>query len=114
MSDTPNFAPHFTPGLHRQYPETRALLRQSGEPPPPATKTVRQIIEEVAAKHGVTVLELLSIRRKPKICTARREAYYRCSTETTLSFPTIGKHFGGRDHSTIIHGAAQYRKDMGL
>ena len=72
--------------------------------------TIAQIIAEVAAKHGLTVVDMHSERKRSTICWARQEAYWRCINETTCSTVTIGRCFGGRDHSTIIHGAKVYAK----
>ena len=113
--DGVNMIPHFQVGLYRRYPETRALLMvYPTEPLMPVTKTVRQIVEEVAIKYGVTLIEMLSMRTPHKLGKARREAYYRCREETLLSFPQIGKHFGNRCHTTILQGAQQYKAEMGL
>lgn len=101
--------PHFTPGLHRRYPETRAILLGK-----PLSKTIRQIIAEVAEKHGFTFNAMLSNRRPRKLSRARHEAFYRCITETTHSTPTIGRCFGGMDHTSVIKGAARYKAEYGL
>lgn len=71
----------------------------------PKTTLVSTIIEEVAAKHGLTYFDMVSSRRDRPLCTARQEAYYRCAKETLLSYTTIGSLFGGRDHSTVMKGA---------
>jgi chromosomal replication initiator protein len=37
---------------------------------------------------------------------------YLCKTLTDLSYPQIGRYFGGRDHSTIIHACRVITKQM--
>jgi chromosomal replication initiator protein len=79
---------------------------------PPRAKTIAEVITEVAGKHGVTYLEMLSQRRPAALARARQEAYWRCMHETIASLPTIGRHFGNRDHSTILKGAKVYETRM--
>lgn len=74
----------------------------------------RTIIEQVAAKHDVKAGDIIGPRRMKQILHARQEALYRCVDETSLSLPTIGRAFGDRNHSTIIHAVRVYAKDKGL
>lgn len=71
---------------------------------PGAVRRAREIIAEVAGRHGVTAAEITGRHRSAPIVTARHEAiaivYVECPS---LSFPQIGRIFGKRDHSTIIH-----------
>ncbi len=62
------------------------------------------ILREVAAAHGVDLLDLMSKRRGRALVAARHEAMYRMRYETTMSLPQIGRRMGGRDHSTVLHG----------
>lgn len=75
---------------------------------------ISSIIRQVADKHGITYAEIIGKRRASKLVTARLEAYYRCKTETNLSYGIIGAVFGGRDHSAIMSGAKSYEKRGGL
>jgi hypothetical protein len=72
----------------------------------------KRILQEVSSKHRVTIEEIISHRRNVPAMTARREAIWRIKNETTLSYPQIGKKFGGRDHSTIIHALKKYEEAM--
>ncbi len=47
--------------------------------------------------------DLRSQRRTRSISVPRQVAMYLCRRHTEASFPVIGDHFGGRDHSTVIH-----------
>lgn len=58
----------------------------------------------VAAEHGVTVNDLTSESRRATLAAIRLEAYWRIACETGLSFPRIGRLFGGRDHTTVQRG----------
>jgi len=73
---------------------------------PPAYRW-KQIKAEVAKKHSVTLKEMDGPFRNRHIVRARQEACYRMKTETTMSYPEIGRRMGGIDHTTVIHG---YRK----
>ena len=72
----------------------------------------RRIGIEVAQKHGFKLIDLQSPRRETALVRARHEAFWRCLTETTMSYPQIGRHFGGRDHTTVLHGYRQHQKRM--
>jgi chromosomal replication initiator protein len=79
---------------------------------PPRAKTIAEVITEVADKYGISYIEMLSQRRPAAVTHARQEAYWRCIKETVASLPTIGRHFGNRDHSTILKGAKVYEKRL--
>ena len=75
-------------------------------------KTMRQIAFEVALKYvdeGVVYADLFSARRKANIVLAKFEAYWRCRNETPKTLPEIGRFFGGRDHTTVLHGVNKYQ-----
>lgn len=63
----------------------------------------QDIINEVCAKHQVTKLEMMSLRRAVPIVLARHEAMWRMSNETSMSLPAIGRRMGGRDHTTVLY-----------
>lgn len=76
--------------------------------PLPSPLAWRTIVSEVCLAHGVTYLELCSIRRAVRIVAARQEAAYRLHHETTMSLPQIGFKLGGKDHTTILHGIRRH------
>ncbi len=62
-------------------------------------------IQQVVADHyGVRVADLKSKRRTAAISKPRQVAMYLCRTLTSHSLPEIGRLFGGRDHTTVLHG----------
>ncbi len=69
--------------------------------------TIRDIIMEVAEKHGVTRQDIISPRRGAKLCLARFEGYARARAETGHSLPVIGREFN-RDHTTVMHGIERF------
>jgi chromosomal replication initiator protein len=79
-------------------------------------QALRHIIEEVeaevnldfiqktvAAYFGVTVELLKDKTRKKEVVTARQVAMYFAKHHTSHTLKTIGFHFGGRDHTTVMH-----------
>jgi chromosomal replication initiator protein len=61
-------------------------------------------IQTAACKHfGLSSEELLSASRTTRISWPRQVAMYLARELTTESLPSIGRHFGGRDHTTVIH-----------
>lgn len=65
--------------------------------------TVESIKEMVADHFGVSIEKLGSKSRKQEIATARHVSIYLSKQYTKNSLKNIGSHFGGRDHSTILH-----------
>lgn len=65
--------------------------------------TVDEIQKAVATHFGVTAADICSKRRTQSVVRPRHVAMYLSKTMTTRSLPDIGRRFGGRDHSTVIH-----------
>lgn len=72
---------------------------------------VKDILRVVAKHYNVTCADILSRRRTDKIVKPRQVAMYLAKTLTLRSLPEIGRVLGGRDHTTVLHGA---RKIDGL
>lgn len=62
------------------------------------------IISETAKYFGQTVEEICGPDRSQRIAEGRQIAMYLCRELTDLSLPKIGQEFGGRDHTTVMHG----------
>lgn len=65
--------------------------------------TVDDIIAAVASHYGVSRKDIVSKSRKQGIVLARQVAIYLCHKYTGQSYATLGRKFGGRDHSTILY-----------
>jgi chromosomal replication initiator protein len=76
-------------------------------PPEAAEVTIHHIQEEVAGRFGLSLTELCSDRRSQNIVYPRQVAMYLSRELTDSSLPTIGKNFGGRDHTTVIHATSK-------
>ncbi|MCH6558030.1 MAG: chromosomal replication initiator protein DnaA, partial [Nitrospirae bacterium] len=68
------------------------------------------IEEVVATRFHVKVSEMKSRRRSKTLVYPRQIAMYLCRQLTDASFPEIGRHFGGKDHTTIIHACKKIGK----
>lgn len=76
--------------------------------------TGREIMENVAAARGTTVLALQSAERTAALVRVRHEAMYLVAANTLMSLPAIGKIFGNRDHTTVYHGIKKHAERNGL
>jgi chromosomal replication initiator protein len=66
----------------------------------------------VADFFGITVEDLVGPSRSRALVHARQIAMYLCRELTDLSLPRIGEKFGGRDHTTVMHGERQIKTQM--
>ena len=87
-----------------------AHLVQSSEP-----KRVRiEDIQKIVGRHyNVSRNDLLSSRRTQVIVRPRQIAMYLAKTLTPRSLPEIGRRFGGRDHTTVLHAVRKIEKLAG-
>ena len=65
--------------------------------------TIDEIIRKVADHYNLRMSDLLSARRARQVARPRQVAMYLAKTLTSRSLPDIGRRFGGRDHTTVIH-----------
>jgi chromosomal replication initiator protein len=65
--------------------------------------TIDDIQRKVADYYNLRLSDLLSARRSRQIARPRQVAMYLSKILTTRSLPEIGRKFGGRDHTTVIH-----------
>jgi chromosomal replication initiator protein len=77
-----------------------------------ATPTVADIQTATAETLEVTRDELLAQDRRPKIAFARQVAMYLARELTDASLPEIGKGFGGRNHSTVMHAHRRIKASL--
>ena len=65
--------------------------------------TIDEIQKAVSAHFELKPIDLVSARRAVVVARPRQIAMYLAKRLTTRSLPEIGRKFGGRDHSTVIH-----------
>jgi chromosomal replication initiator protein len=69
--------------------------------------SIRRIQETVSERFGLSVSELCSAKRSQAVAYPRQVAMYLSRELTDSSLPKIGKEFGGRDHTTVIHATSK-------
>jgi chromosomal replication initiator protein len=69
--------------------------------------SIERIQELVCERFSVTMEELTGDRRSQNIVYPRQVAMYLSRELTDSSLPKIGKEFGGRDHTTVIHATSK-------
>ena len=72
--------------------------------------SVEQIQQTVVERFSMSLGELTGDRRSQSIVYPRQVAMYLCRELTDSSLPKIGKKFGGRDHTTVIHATSKIAK----
>lgn len=77
----------------------RDLLTDSGPDP----ITPERILDATASMFGFPIDELTGKSRRRPLVEARQISMYVFREVTDLSYPAIARHFGGRDHTTVIH-----------
>ena len=75
--------------------------------------TLEDVQEVVANRFNVKISELKSKRRTKTLVHPRQIAMFLSRELTDSSFPEIGREFGGKDHTTIIHACRQIEKALG-
>ena len=76
-------------------------------------RLVGDIVLEVAQQHGFRVEEITGASRNAELVRVRHEAMWKARQERPdLSLPQLGRLFGGRDHTTILHGVRRHEERM--
>jgi chromosomal replication initiator protein len=89
--------------LDTLYPRSKLAAR--GEP-----SSIGEIQAAVGAHFGLAQGELLSTTRATRIAWPRQVAMYLARELTGQSLPAIGRQFGGRDHTTVLHACRRASK----
>ena len=65
--------------------------------------TIEEIQKKVAEHYNIRITDMHSPRRSRSIARPRQVAMYLAKSITSRSLPEIGRKFGGRDHTTVMH-----------
>jgi len=79
----------------------------------PKPRTDAQLLDEIAGILGFEVEALKGKSRQRPLVTGRQIAMYVFREQTDLSYPSIARLFGGRDHTTVIHAVEKIARQMG-
>jgi len=89
--------------------EMRDLIR----PVEPKRVRIEDIQRVVARQYNVSRSDLLSSRRTANVVRPRQVAMYLAKVLTLRSLPEIGRRFGGRDHTTVLHAVRKIEALVG-
>lgn len=78
-------------------------IRNIAEDEKPSGVSIEQIQRAVAAHYRLRLDDLVSKNNSRHIAVPRQVAMYLCKRLTKHSFPEIGREFGGKHHTTVIH-----------
>jgi chromosomal replication initiator protein len=83
----------------------RDLLRSNDQ-----RLTVEEIQRKVAEYFNIKISDMVSNRRMQNIARPRQVAMYMAKQLTSKSLPEIGRKFGGRDHTTVLHAVRKIQE----
>jgi len=104
-----------------QQPLTLGLVEQVLEAVQPSKQNVRpstgpttidDIQQFTSAALGLERGDLVSAGRSRRLVYARQVAMYLCRELTDHSLPAIAQHFGGRDHTTVLHAHRKIQREL--
>lgn len=90
----------------------RSILHELPVRREPETCSAGAIITATATQFGVPRAAVIARDRRPTIARARKVAMYLTRTLTNRSLPEIGRDFGDRDHSTVLHAVRAVTADL--
>jgi chromosomal replication initiator protein len=88
-------------------------VRDLVRPQEPKRVKIEDIQRVVARQYNVSRADLLSSRRTANVVRPRQIAMYLAKTLTLRSLPEIGRRFGGRDHTTVLHAVRKIENLVG-
>jgi chromosomal replication initiator protein len=66
--------------------------------------SIDEIQRKVAEHYNIRLSDIIGPKRVRNFARPRQVAMYLCKQLTSRSLPEIGRRFGGRDHTTVMHG----------
>lgn len=101
-------AREYGPKLNAKRPVWVPVQIQQSEPDYKTVKRKMIAIQKAVAEfYNLTTAEICSAQRAAYIVRPRQIAMYLCKKATGRSLPEIGRRFGGRDHTTVLHAVRQ-------
>jgi chromosomal replication initiator protein len=75
--------------------------------------TIEEIQRKVSEHYNIRISDIVGPKRLRAFARPRQVAMYLSKTMTTRSLPEIGRRFGGRDHTTVMHGVRRIEELKG-
>jgi len=72
--------------------------------------SIEDIQKKIASYFNINIREMSSSKRSKNIAYPRQVAMYASKELTTMSLPEIGRNFGGRDHTTVLHAVRKIKR----
>ncbi len=69
--------------------------------------SIEEIQKKVCEHYNIRLTDMSSARRARSVARPRQVAMYLAKQLTTRSLPEIGRRFGNRDHTTVMHGISR-------
>lgn len=91
---------------------TERILNEVTQEQSRASIDPQRILSEVAGYYGLAVEDLMTRNRRRAVSVPRQVAMYLLIHEIGLPPTHVGRLLGGRDHSTVIHGAGKINGEM--
>jgi chromosomal replication initiator protein len=85
----------------------KEVVRSVTNAPTSRQLTIEEIKQEVSSYYNQSVESLSAKTRKHEVVLARQMCMYLAKKLTQMSLKSIGLHFGGRDHTTVLHSCQQ-------
>lgn len=76
--------------------------------------TIEDIQKQVAAHYNIKVSDMHSARRSRSVARPRQVAMFLAKKLTSKSLPEIGRKFGGKDHTTVMHAVKRVEELCGM
>ena len=92
--------------------ETSKTLLKNIICPPAKFVSQKKIIQKVAEFYEVSEKDIFSSSRRKEIVRPRQIAMYLLRKEINCSYPSIGRRFGGKDHTTAIYAYEKILKNL--
>ena len=74
--------------------------------------TIEEIQRKVAEHYNIRLTDMSSARRARNVARPRQVAMYLAKQLTSRSLPEIGRRFGNRDHTTVMHAVSRVAELM--
>jgi chromosomal replication initiator protein len=88
------------------------ILRDMSQSPDQCRVKIEDILKIVGRHYNVARSDLLSPRRSRSVVVPRQVGMYLAKKLTPRSLPEIGRRFGGRDHSTVLHAVRKIEEQL--